>query len=512
MRSITGPLKRFEISHNSHRARLLVLGCLAIALTNCGGKGSSGSEQEPVLTVAATPTPTPVPTSVAAPSGSTLSQSSDWVTFGHDLQRTSVQPSAGGLTAANVSGLKLLWTHSSSAQYDTAGPIESGGVVYAADFAGNVVALNATTGATIWTRSLNTEIKMTPALLDGRLFVGTYVDAPATANSTLYALNPQTGATLWSRSINGGMHGAPAAIGGSIYVPVSIGDPGYCHPGGVYVFNEATGAPGFIWQTVANSVSGGGAVWSSVTYDGSRLLFGTGNTCSVTPQTSNAVVSLTTVATLLWTDQTASPLTDDDVGGTVAEEAGTAYVSAKNGSTYAVDPASGAIRWSKNLGAPDGDGGFSTPAYAESTLVVSGGFPTDPYKPISSITQYGMLYGVDPATGDVLWKKTSVSPYWAPAGTTADLTIITDDANVEDIDAKTGTVEWSSPLYGDSRAQPIIVNGEVIVADQSGRIYAFALPTDANAAQRSAFSHALQGLPAHNVVPFKSNTPKYCKT
>jgi outer membrane protein assembly factor BamB len=458
--------------------------------------------------VAASPTATP---SAAAPEGSTLAQSEDWVTFGHDLQRTSVQPTVDGLTADTVSGLTLLWTYTSAAQYDTAGPIESDGVVYAADFGGNVVALNATTGATIWKRSLNTEIKMTPALLDGRLYVGTYVDAPATADSTLYALNPQTGATLWSRAVNGGMHGSPVAIGGSVYVPVSIGDPGYCHPGGVFAFNEATGAPGYDWQTVPNSLSGGGAVWSSVTYDGARLLFGSGNTCSVSPQTSNAIVSLTTNAALLWDDQTANPLTDDDVGGTVAEEAGTAYVSAKNGSTYAVDPASGAIRWSKNLGAPDGDGGFSTPAYSDATLVVSGGFPTDPYKPVASITQYGMLYGVDPATGDVLWKKTSVSPYWAPAATTSDLTIITDDANVEDLNAKTGAVVWSSPLYGDSRAQPVIARGEVIVADQSGRIYAFALPTAENAAQRSAFASALRGLPAHNIVPFQSHTPVYCK-
>jgi len=439
-------------------------------------------------------------------------QSADWVTFGHDLSRSSLQPSAGGITAQSVASLQLLWTYQSAAQYDTAGAIESGGVVYAADIGGNVVALNEQTGAVEWTKSLGAEVKMTPALFDGRLFVATYVDTTPTSTSTFFALNPQTGNTLWSRTINGGVHGSPVAIAGSIYVPVSIGDPGFCHPGGVFVFNEATGAPGYDWETVPNSVNGGGAVWASVTYDGSRLLFGTGNTCSVSPTTANAVVSLSTLTNLLWTDQTANPLTDDDVGGSVAEINGTAYASAKNGSTYAIDPQSGMIEWSHAYGAPDGDGGFSTPVMSGSTLVLSGGFPGNPYASSPSITQYGMLFGVDRSSGAVQWEQRAVSPYWAPPATTSDLVITTDDANVEDLNGATGAVLWSTPIYGVSRAQPAIADGEVFVVNQSGRVYAFALPTNENAALRLRSARVLAGLPAHNVVRVSRNpTPAYCR-
>jgi outer membrane protein assembly factor BamB len=461
--------------------------------------------------VPGSPTPSPAP-SAAAPSGSTLAQSTDWVTFGHDLSRTSLQPSSGGITAENVANLQLLWSYKSSAEYDTAGAIESGGVVYAADYAGNLVALNAETGAVEWTKSLGAEVKMTPAVFDGRLFVATYVDTTPSSTSTFFALDPHTGNTLWSRTINGGVHGSPVAIAGTIYVPVSIGDPGYCHPGGVFAFSEATGAPAYDWQTVPNSVNGGGAVWASVTYDGSRLLFGTGNTCSVSPSTSNAIVSLSTLANFLWTDQTANPLTDDDVGGSVAEIGGTAYASAKNGSTYAIEPASGSIEWSHSYGAPDGQGGFSTPVMSGSTLVVSGGFPGNPYQPNPSITQYGMLFGVDRSSGAVHWEQQAVSPYWGPPATTSDLVITTDDANVEDLDGATGAVLWSKSIYGISRAQPAIANGEVFVVDQSGRVYAFALPTDANASIRLRSANVLNGLPAHNVVPISwKTTPAYCK-
>jgi outer membrane protein assembly factor BamB len=447
-----------------------------------------------------------------APSGSTLTQNSDWVTFGHDLQRTSLQPSAGGITAQNVGSLQLLWTYESAAKYDTAGAIESGGVVYAADIAGNLVALNAQTGAVEWTKSLGAEVKMTPALLDGRLFVATYVDTTPTSTSTFFALDPHSGNTLWTRTINGGVHGSPVVVAGTIYVPVSIGDPGYCHPGGVFAFSESTGAPAFDWQTVPNSLNGGGAVWASVTYDGSRLLFGTGNTCSVSPSTSNAIVSLSTLTNLLWTDQTGNPLTDDDVGGSVAEINGTAYASAKNGSTYAVDPANGSIEWSHAYGAPDGLGGFSTPVMSNSTLVISGGFPADPYKSNPSITQYGMLFGVDPSSGAVRWEQQAVSPYWGPPATTSDLVITTDDANVEDLDGATGAVLWSTPIDGISRAQPAIAEGEVFVVDQSGRVYAFAIPTDENASIRLRSANVLKGLPAHNIVPLSWNfTPAYCK-
>jgi outer membrane protein assembly factor BamB len=296
-----------------------------------------------------------------------------------------------------------------------------------------------------------------------------------------------------------------------VYVPVSIGDPNFCHPGGVFVFNEATGAPGSDWQTVPDSINGGGAVWSSVTYDGSRLLFGSGNTCSVSPTTANAIVSLSTNTNLLWADQTGNPLSDDDVGGTVAELDGTAFADAKNGSTYAVDPSTGAIKWSRNYGAPDGQGGFSTPVLSGSTLVISGGFPADPYSSHPGITQYGMLFGVDPSTGAQRWARTSTDPYWAPPGTTSDLVILTEDANVEDLDGATGSVLWSTPIFGASRAQPAIANGEVLVADLSGHLYAFALPTQANAALRTRFSGLLSGLPAHNVVPTTWRLPVYCK-
>ena len=296
-----------------------------------------------------------------------------------------------------------------------------------------------------------------------------------------------------------------------VYVPVALGDPGFCHPGGVFVFNESTGAPGYDWQTVAGSVSGGGAVWASVTYDGSRLLFGTGNTCTVAPETANALVSISTATNFLWADQTANPLVDDDVGGTVSEFNGTAYANAKNGSTYAVDAASGSIKWSHNYGVPDGDGGFSSPVMTQSTLVTSAGFPADPYKSNPSITQYGLLFGVDPATGSVRWEQKAVSPYWSAPATTSDLLVTTQDANVEDLDPTTGAVVWSTPIVGDSRSQPAIADGEVLLSDESGRIYAFGLPSDANAASRRSASSVLRGLPAHHVVPVIWRTPKYCK-
>ena len=114
-------------------------------------------------------------------------------------------------------------------------------MVYAADQAGNVVALNESTGAVEWSRSFGAEMKMTPSLYDGHLVVATFVNKAGTA-SRLYSLDPNTGATQWETTLPGGMHGAPLAFNGELYVPLSLGDPGFCNPGGVYMFNEATGA------------------------------------------------------------------------------------------------------------------------------------------------------------------------------------------------------------------------------------------------------------------------------
>lgn len=480
---------------------LIRFGAIAVAaaaIAGCGGPSGSASPATPPLVQA------PLLPGV----GTTLDQSSDWPTAAHDFLRSGLQPLSGGLAAGNVAQLQLVWTYTSAGVYESGGPIVVGNSVYALDRSGNVVALDATSGQPLWHRALGVASKMAPAFLDGHLFVGTYDDTSASAQSTLYALDPFTGSIQWQRSIDGGLHGAPVSLDGNLFVPVAAGDPGLCHPGGVYVFNEKSGAPGAFWRTVPDAPAAGGAVWGSLTYDGTQILFGTGNTCGVAPSTANAVVAIDSGANLEWTYQTAQAQIDDDVGSNVMDYSGSGYVTGKVGSTYAVDTATGNVRWQRQF-AGDQLGGFSTPELVGSTLVTSGGYRYDPYQPPAGPN--GTLYGLDPASGSTKWTITAQFPFWAPIASTNDLVFTTADTSAVALDPATGTTLWSKPLATISHGQPALAEGRVYVTDIQGHLYAFALPTTGNALlrKRAATNLALMRRAA-SLRPIALTRPRYC--
>lgn len=108
----------------------------------------------------------------------------------------------------------------------------------------NVYALNARTGAKLWSYTTG-DIVFSPAVVGGLVYIGSY-------DHNIYALNAKTGAKVWSFNTGGayygGMYGAPAFAEGMVYVG--------SHNHKVYGLNAKTGA--LIW-----SYTTGGASFSS---------------------------------------------------------------------------------------------------------------------------------------------------------------------------------------------------------------------------------------------------------
>ena len=65
---------------------------------------------------------------------------------------------------------------------------------------GNVHALNASTGAMLWSYTTGSTIESSPAVANGVVYIGS-------DDGNVYALNASTGALLWSytRTIGGGL-------------------------------------------------------------------------------------------------------------------------------------------------------------------------------------------------------------------------------------------------------------------------------------------------------------------
>jgi outer membrane protein assembly factor BamB len=213
----------------------------------------------------------------------------DWTTWGYDVQRTGFNPNETTLGTGTVHGLHLLWSFPFALKSDNAPVLATDvlvddvptNLIYAGDRTGTFYAVNADTGAPVWSRQLGTNqtcagvLGVTDtAVIDrsrGLLFV-------AGGDGQLYALDLATGETAagWPLPItmfpNEYVWSAITQFGGSLYVAVASG----CDGLGTNYGRVVRVDPDTITQTAAfyvtdgpnTGVSGGGIWgWGGVSID-----------------------------------------------------------------------------------------------------------------------------------------------------------------------------------------------------------------------------------------------------
>ncbi len=128
-------------------------------------------------------------------------------------------------------------------------PAVVNGVVFFGSYGNYFYALNATTGALLWSNLIGPVVNSTPAVANGVVYVGSYT-------GDVYALDAGTGALLWN-SARGGVESSPAVANGVVYV----GSDDY----NVYALDPSTGA--LLWNyTMSNTVESSPAVVNGILY------------------------------------------------------------------------------------------------------------------------------------------------------------------------------------------------------------------------------------------------------
>ena len=333
----------------------------------------------------------PLVVSTAAPS---------WRGWSPSPTNTRFQGAAeAGLSEKDVPRLSLKWAFGfPDATSAWSQPTVAGGRVFVGSQNGTVYALDAKSGCIIWTFTAQSGVRTAPVFgerPDGRGYAVYFGDTGA----NVYALDASTGARLWTQKADAHPYarvtGSPALDRTRLYVPVSsieetaasqAGYPCCSFRGSVVALDAASGAT--IWKlyTIAEAKPAGKnaagttlfapagiGVWASPTVDAKRhvVYIVTGNTYAGTA---------------------AEPLTD---------------------SLLAVDPESGAIKWSKpftsgdvfgcRAGSPNclekagPDFDFGTPAMLATTAAG---------RDVILLGQKsGLAYAVDPdKQGEVLWQ------------------------------------------------------------------------------------------------------------
>jgi len=339
------------------------------------------------------------------------------------------------LGVGNVGGLQVKWknpiglyksgTMSSSAVVN--------GVVYFGSDDGNVYALNANTGATLWSYTTAGAVDSSPAVVNGVVYFGSW-------DHNIYALNASTGAKLWSYAAGGVVISSPAVANGVVY----IGSDDH----NVYALDASTGAK----------------LWS----------FTTGSFAESSPAVSNGVVYFdshdhniyalnASTGAKLWSHATGGPVFPSPavsngvvyITGNVSEVSGASKLYALNAST-------GALLWSYST-----DAGDSSPAVANGVVYIG--------------SADGNVHALNASTGVQLWRyNADAEVYTAPAVANGVVYVGSLRGTIYALNASTGAKVWSyTAAAGFYISAPTIVNGVVYISvgDSSGdgNFYAFSL-------------------------------------
>ncbi len=459
-----------------------------------------------------------------------------WTQPDADLASTRYVTSA--ITSANVSKLGVAWTvpltmnttHTDGAYATT--PVIVNGVVYVQDLDSNVFAISLATGKVLWTHDYDSP----NGGPDGVNVVGGVVYA-ATAKAAV-ALDAATGAQLWSRTLIGNDHEgiamAPGFDNGTVYVstvPANVtGQYGAGGQGILWALNAETGAPEWSWNQDQNlwgnpGVNSGAGLWYTPSFDAQgNIYLGIANPAPIFGTKSyplgssrpgpdlytDSVVKLSPAGKLLWYYQlTPHDLYDWDLQNppvlTTANGRPVVIAGGKAGIMIELDAQTGKLLWQRPVGGHDGhenDGLLTEHATPTShdplpakyclepslyggmlTQLASNGsttfaavndfaLPASPTGFTGSVASQiqafdnavGEMVAVNQDTGTVIWDTPLPSSPFGAATVTNDVVFTTTfKGDLYALDATTGAILFKTPLSAGTNA-PVAVDGDYVIA------------------------------------------------
>ncbi len=423
---------------------------------------------------------------------SNISKAGTWNGWGFDSTNSRFQP-APGLTAEQLPSLKLKWVFgfpNGNSAY--AQPTVVGGKVFVGADTGFVYSLDAASGCVNWSFRANAGVRTAVSIGPGADANAKYLAYFGDIKGNVYAVNADTGAQVWTQRADkhpiARITGTPKLQGDRLYVPVASleesggGNPNYqccTFRGSVVAYDAHTGKQ--IWKayTVAEEAKplkktsigtqlwgpAGAGVWSSPAIDLKRraVYVATGNSYTEPAvEASDAIVAFDLdTGKRLWINQvTANDSYVRDCPGKYRPNVPTANKSETCPADLGPDMDFGNAPILRTL--PDGR-----------TLIVIGqkdghAWALDPDKKGAVVWQRMVGLGLDSGGGGMQWgsaadEKQAYFPV-TRAGPTLGLAAI---------NLASGELAWrASPPIGSS-APATVIPGAVFSGSGSGTLYAY---------------------------------------
>lgn len=406
-----------------------------------------------------------------------------WAFYGADLSGS--RSIASAIDSSTVTGLNPGWSVDIGGPI-SATPVTAGGIVYAGSYDGNLYALDLTTGAAVWTYPtgatvLEPNLKIplgitgSAAVADGVVYVG---DAAA----TVHAVDAATGAAIWTVKVDdqesASIWSSPVIWNGMLVVGVASVAKEDGFRGSVVALDTDNGNT--LWQTymVPEGADGAG-VFDVPTIDPDRNLVFAGTQNAYTEAAApygnpTSVVALdATSGKITWVynappnDEKTAPT--DDVAFSASpnlfsvEQDGQTLdlvgIGQKSGVYWALNRDSGEVVWQQQISPSGFLGGM------EGTAAVSNGVIAVPATdwPDFNGPASGLVTALDAVTGAVLWTAKEDAPAASPASITNDVVFHAGiDGVLHAFGLKDGAELWNWDLEA-SVSSGIAVDGDMVV-------------------------------------------------
>jgi outer membrane protein assembly factor BamB len=430
----------------------------------------------------------------------------DWVTYLGNVERTSNSTNQSWLTPKTAPNLVLAWKVATVAPIVSSASVADGNA-YFGSWNGSEIAVNATTGATVWTRFLGLDkydstcpgplgISSAPTIDGTTLYVGGN-NATGGANATWYALNALTGKILWSVPIGNMSKGyynwaSPLIYDGFAYVGIASDCDKPLVQAGLDQINLTTHTVKTFHTTplYEGAYEIGASIWSSPSVDpnNNTIFVTTGNpppTTKVPEPYSESIIALN--ATTLdveshWQVPSTERVGDGDfgAGATVLAHAGShgsALVVAgnKNGYEYAWNASNVALGPLWRIDTKTAGQSLLTPAsYGGGRIYFS-----TPSTKLKGVSVLGSVWAVTPATGHVDWNHSLPGKAIGAPLYVNGLLVVPGGNKLEFFNATSGkllTVKLGVKFSTSLVAAPIIAENRLIEGCENGTEYAFTLP------------------------------------
>lgn len=349
-------------------------------------------------------------------------RSDDWPTVGYDRARTGVSPQSEPIELSTT----RRWTVDLGSEI-RATPLVRDGRVYVHDRgAGRMAAINERTGEKLWTRTVGGRNHLaTPALDDDRIYLNSNGDW------TVRALDAESGETEWTASTSAGSRSIACDDGMVIVGPNS--------EGGTLIGLEAADGAERWTVDVGTEVFSAPAIVDGIVYAGST----NGDVLAVDIDDGSERWRTNVEAGVV-----ASPVVRH----------GSVYVSTQGGVVRALDRTNGDNQWS---GRVDGMG-YPTPAVDDDLLVAGTWIGGD-------------VRAFDPRTGRERWRVPDLEPTYVTSPVIAgDRVYFGSDDGVHAVDRDTGDriTDLNGDANGGMQSSPSIVNDTVYIGDHEGTVHA----------------------------------------